>query len=136
MLTLPCRCLCASRCAEDVTAALLTYHAVCQTILTTLRSRLLQSLCLSLPSAPSSLLLSIIDTSPLTATSFSAFPSGTEPGAVWMRLQRRYVDVRELDLVILAMHDGRELPHSAELAGVTERMRELGLEGPDMQPQQ
>jgi hypothetical protein len=118
-----------------VTAALLTYHQVCQTILTTLRSRLLQSLSLSLPSAPSSLLLSIIDTSPLTASSLSAFPSGTEPGAVWMRLQRRYIDVRELDGLIVAMHDGREETQLAELEAVVERMRELGLEAPDLQQQ-
>ena len=119
-----------------MSAALLAYHEVCQTLLSTLRSRLLQSLSLSLPSAPPSLLLGIVDSSPLTASSFSAFPPGTEPGAVWMRLQRRYVDVRELDLLILALQGGKEEAQTAQLETVVARMQELGLLTADSQQQQ
>ena len=120
----------------EVASTLERYSDVCVSILSTLRPRLLSSLRISVPpTVPDSALLALLDEPSLTADTPHPLLGGHDlPGPAWLRLQRRWVEVRGLEEMIHKMREGQEVGDLRGLEEVEERMRRMGLQQQQPQP--
>ena len=111
---------------------LTTYHEVAVHILDTLETRLIKSLQVSTPRpAPPATLASLLHRLDLTPDTLTAALPGSDVSAVWWRLYGRWCEVRDLDVLLLAMMTGEAAGSDAErMDEVERRMRALGFEVP------